>query len=424
METYQMSQKEVNQISVFEKLKRQEITQAVAAEQLRLSIRQVKRKVKRYREYGARGLIHQNRGRESERAFSQEFKDEVMAIVKAQYPDFGPTFASEQLLVRHELRVGHETLRQWMIEAGIWKSKQKKVKVRLCRERKACLGMMIQVDGSPHPWLEDRGPPCTLLAFIDDATSALGHLEFFQSESTEALMQATKKYLLKHGRPLSLYTDRGGVFKVNTCNPDNDKLTQYGRALKELDIELIHARSPQAKGRVERVFQTLQDRLVKELRLNHISTLDEANRYVQTTYLKQHNRRFAVLAQQSADVHRSLAGYQLDRIFCLKEQRLVCHDFTIRYHNAWFQLQTDQPTTVCPRDTVMVNQSLDGTIRLTLRNYDLNYQRLDFKPTKPNPCLKSLGVPKKQYVPPWDHPWRKFTLISYPKGDIFTLRTG
>ena len=273
-----MTRREAEQISVFEKLTSRNIRQKDAAKILDLSTRQIKRKLKEYRRLGAASLVHGNRGRESNRATSKDLVDQALGLVRKKYSDFGPTFAAEKLLDNHGILLDHETLRRLMIKDGVWVPKITKVAVKhFWRERKECLGEMIQLDGSPHHWFEDRAEPCTLIAFIDDATSRVLWLEFAQSESTVSLMKSTRNYLLKHGRPAAFYADRGVVYKINHNNPDNNRITQYKRAMDELHIKLIHARSPEAKGRVENLFGTLQDRLVKELRLAGISTIERAN---------------------------------------------------------------------------------------------------------------------------------------------------
>ena len=276
-----MSRKEVDHVAVFSQLKEGTMTKQAAAVELGLSVRQVKRKWSAYRasDYAPTSLIHKLRGRPSNRRLDETVVTRVVELVKTKYADFGPTFAAEKLAEEHQLTIGRERLRQAMTTAGLWiVHGQHRPPAHPWRERRAVRGELVQVDGSPHDWFEGRGNRCTLLQFIDDATSEVLWLEFGDSESTHSLMAATWRSLEIHGRPQALYTDRGGVFKVNLHNEDDEKMTQYERALDELDIELIHARSPQAKGRVERGFQTHQDRLVKELRLAGISTMDEANR--------------------------------------------------------------------------------------------------------------------------------------------------
>lgn len=400
-----MSRKELSQVSVFTAVQARHITQKEAALQLRLTVRQVRRKLRDFRKKGAASLVHKLRGRPSHHATPNDEKDRALAIVQDQYPDFGPTFAAEKLAEVHGITVDHESLRRWMIAAGLWRIHGGPVTAHVWRERKDCRGMMIQADGSPHRWFENRASACTLLAFIDDATSALLWLEFAEGETTAALMMATWRYLTHEGRPLSVYVDRGGVFRVNIHNEEQDKRTQYGRALTELDIELIHARSPQAKGRVERVFGTLQDRLVKELRLEGISTMAEANQFVREIYLPKHNAKFAVTPKSPADMHRSLRGYDLSRIFCVREQRTVRNDFTIQYERRLFQLAPRQPTILRPGDAVTVSEGLDGTITVGIRTVDLQFHEIAERSIRSAP--EKVLRPRLPWKPPADHPWRK-----------------
>lgn len=341
-----------------------------------------------------------------------------MQLVRQHYPDFGPTFAAEKLQEHHGITIHHETLRLLLIERGLWRVHGGPITAHVWRERKDCRGEMVQVDGSLHRWFENRAPACTLLAFIDDATSTLLWLEFVSGESTAALMRATWRYLERAGRPLSLYVDRGGVFRVNIHNEEADKLTQYARALKELDIELIHARSPQAKGRVERVFGTLQDRMVKELRLAGISTMPEANRFVWEVYLPKHNVKFAVAPKRAVDLHRSLKGYDLSRIFCVREVRTVRNDFTIQYQRRLFQLNPRQPTLLRPGDTVTVSEGLDGAIAVGIRRVGLRFHEIA---ERPPPLVRArVSSPRVPWKPPADHPWRRRLLV---RQDISIERT-
>lgn len=406
METLSMSKKEINQIPVFEDLKKKIIKQKHAAQLLGLSIWQIKRKLKNYRRLGAKSLVHANRGKSGNRCLNPALIKQALSLIENRYPDFAPTFASEKLEEIHGLVINRETLRLKMIGAGLWLSKQKKVKHREWRERKACFGELVQLDGSPHRWLEDRAPVCTLLAFIDDATSQILYLEFVNGETTEALMKATKAYLEQCGRPLELYVDRGKVFKVNLNNPDDDKITQYRRSLNELDIKVTYARSPQAKGRIERLFGTLQDRLVKELRLAGINTIKEANRFAQTVYLPKHNEKFAVSPRESRNLHRTIEGYQLKEIFTHREERILTNDFTIRYQNHWFQLTPKQTTLVFPGNCITVVKYLDQTIKLKIRRTKLNFQEISKPITKPKPI--SIKKIRKPWIPAVDHPWRQY----------------
>lgn len=417
-----MSLKEINQISIFEQLKDRDIKQKEAVRLLNIGIRQVKRKLKAYRRYGAVALVNKNRGKESHHRLDESLVRQVLELVKTKYPDFGPTLASEKLWENHNLVINRETLRLKMINEELWKPKQRKAKVFLMRERKECFGEMVQLDGSDHDWFEDRAPRCTLLAFIDDATGKILHLEFVTGETTENLMRSTWQYLGGYGKPLSLYMDKGGVYKVNLNNPDEDKLTQYGRSLNELDIEPIFARSPQAKGRVERLFETLQDRLVKELRLKNISSIREANRFLKDEYIAKHNSKFAIDPKSPANLYRSIKGYDLNSIFCLKDERRINNDFTLRYKNKWLQLLPKQPTIIYPKETVEIRQHLDGTISIHQNRGILNFQEVSQRPQKLIiEKRKEELTTQKLWIPPENHPWKKFSLKS-TKSDILILQ--
>jgi len=406
-----MSTEEVDQIGVFEKLKQGEIKQGTAARALSLSVRQVRRKLKDYRKEGASSLIHAGRGKPSNRRLNAEVTTKAVGLVKEKYADFGPTFAAEKLLELDGVKIGKETLRGLMTEAKLWKPKEKKQgAVHEWRERRACLGELVQLDGSYHRWFEERGDACCLLAFIDDATGHVLWAEFCDGESTENLLLATKHYLETCGRPLDLYTDRGGVYKVNRHNPDDERITQYGRALSELSIGLIHARSPQAKGRVERLFGTFQDRLVKELRLADISAPDEGNRFLREYYLGIFNAKFGVIPKEAANLHRSLEGYGLPRILCTKEGRTLQSDHCLSYRKRWLQLEARQPVVLSRKEKVTVSQLLDGTIRLSVRGTDLAFRELPERPAKPlrekQPDLRCRG-----HVPAPSHPWRRYATV-------------
>lgn len=279
------------------------------------------------------------------------------------------------------------------------------------------MGELVQLDGSDHDWFEGRGPRCSLLAFIDDATSKILWLEFKDNESTESLMCSTRSYLETHGKPVAFYSDRGSVYKVNLGNDNGEKQTQYGRALEELNINHIHARSPQAKGRVERLFGTLQDRLVKEMRLRGISTRKEANKFIREEYLARHNEKFSIKAREGADLHSTIIGYNLDNIFSLKDTRKVNHDFTISYKTRWFQLTGKQPTIVRPGNTIEVWESLGDKITLHLRGLCLNAKELTQKP--PKIVILKERKERMPHIPSANHPWRQYQNLT--KSDISIL---
>lgn len=277
------------------------IKQKEAAKCMGLSPRQVRRIGKAYRLRGCQALVHGNRGRVSNRKLRDDIKQQALALVKQHYPDFGPTFAAEKLSENHNITVSIETLRQWMIEVDLWSPKCKRhQRNHPMRERRPCVGELVQIDGSPHDWFEGRAAKCTLIVFIDDATSQLLDLQFSPSETTEAYMTSLRRYLKRYGRPVALYSDRHSVFTVNMKDTQSgEQLTQFGRALKTLDIEGIQANSPQAKGRVERANQTLQDRLIKEMRLAGINNMEEGNAFL-LEYMKKHNQKFAVAGRCSS----------------------------------------------------------------------------------------------------------------------------
>ena len=377
-----MSQTEAESIVTFEKLKQGELNQGEAAKLLGLSLRQVKRKLKAYRKDGVRALVHGARGKPGNRQLPQSLKAEAVQLVRERYADFGPSFASEKLASLHGIRINRETLRLLMAADGIWQPRrQKSGETHEWRPRRECRGELVQLDGSHHAWFEGRAPKCCLLAFIDDATSELLWAEFCDGESTENLLLATWHYLEQYGRPLSLYTDRGGVYKVNLGNEEDDRVTQYGRSLQDLHIGLIHARSPQAKGRVERLFGTLQDRLVKELRLAGISDIAQANRFLRETYLPQHNAKFAVPAKSPTDLHRSLGSFDLAHSLSLREERTLTPDRCLRYKNRWLQLQPKQPRILSRKEQIEVREHLDGNLHLWLRGAELSFQELTARPT-------------------------------------------
>lgn len=415
METFQMNNKEANQISVFKKLQNREIKQKEAGMILGLSTRQIKRKLKMFRRFGVQALIHSSRGRPSNNRIDSAIRENIVCLIENKYPDFGPTLAAEKLQENHNLAISRETLRKAMISAGLWKAKKKKPTHRQWRERKECFGELIQLDGSDHNWFETRAPRSTLLAFIDDATSRLVHLEF-APETTIGVMGATKRYIQKYGLPHEFYVDRGKVFKVNLNNEEEDKITQYRRAVEELGGKLVYARSPQAKGRVERLFGTLQDRLVKELRLRGISTAIEANEFIQKEFLPFFNGKFAVEPKSKTDLHRRIEGYNLAEIFTVRETRILTCDFTIRYRNKWYQLEKKQKTLIFPKNEIIVKTNLDGKVCFSIRKTNLFFHEID-KPTKTE-NVKSIKpiIEKTPWKPAANHPWRNYKVNYQPKG--------
>ena len=320
-----MSERELNRIEVLSQVTQGRMTAITAANVLGLSRRQVHRLLKIFQSDGAAAIRHKARGRRSNNLIDPAVREFAVTLVRENYSDFGPTFAAEKLAEDHDLKVSRETLRKWMKDAGIWLSRKQRRTFHQPRLRRECLGELIQIDGSDHHWFEDRGPACTLLVFIDDATSTLMQLRFVTSESTFSYFEALDLYLATHGRPVAFYSDKHAVFRVaNQSAKSGHGMTQFGRALNELNIEILCANSSQAKGRVERANRILQDRLVKELRLAGISDIDAANAFL-PSFTERYNAKFAKAPRRADNLHR-LMNIEPDRlrdVFCLRDERYV-----------------------------------------------------------------------------------------------------
>jgi len=432
-ELIRMSKKEMVRIPVLERLKTGEIHHRHASQLLGVSKRQSQRLKKKYASQGAECLVHKGRGGPSNRQIKTEDIDSVLKIVKESYKDFGPTLAYEKLKEKGEITFGLEVLRRSMIAAGLWKAKQKRRDyVHQARDRRDCFGELIQVDGSLHKWFEERGPMCTLLAYIDDARSSVVYAEFVKSESTWSYFEATKRYFRALGKPLALYTDKHSVFRVNvskdgqSATTDSNGDTQFSRALKSLGVDIIYAHSPQAKGRVERLYKTLQDRLVKELRLANISNIEDANDFL-AKYLAGHNARFAVDPKDFANLHRPLTtDDNLDQVFLLQETRILSKTLTCQYKNKAYQVHTKKATYRLSQATITVSEARNGDVSLYYEGQLLAYTIIETKPENKDSDSKNLNeivdkikskairkpiqkqpiTPKMPYKPPEDHPWR------------------
>lgn len=332
------------QQKILEQLTKKELTQQVAANQLNLSERQIRRKLKRYQYDGISGLISKKIGRRSNHKLPEYVRQKHVSIVRTNYEDFGPTFAHEKLVEHHDASFCIETLRQWMISDNLWTPHiRPKARQHPLRPRRACIGELVQIDGSLHPWFENRAKPCTLLVAIDDSTSQILGAYFAEVESAANYLELFCDYFQKHGIPLSLYTDKHAIFKVNAKGCE-DHETQFKRMMKAVGVKLIHANSPQAKGRVERVFRTLQDRLVKELRLSGINTIQAANEFL-VEYLPKHNRKFSIASASPNNQHKPLmlSVTELEKLLSFKYKRKVQRDYTISCHGQRFQLSTHNP---------------------------------------------------------------------------------
>lgn len=413
-----MSNREIDRYHVIRQILEKRITTATAATQLGLSQRQVKRLKKRMRLEGKRGLIHRSRGRSSNRQLPGKKRAAIIALIRQHYPDFGPTLATEKLVERHRLVVSDETVRHLMIESGLWTPKAvlKKSVHRQWRQRKDCYGELEQFDGSYHDWFEGRGgiTEACLLASIDDAEGTITKAKFAAHEGVFPVFAFWKEYLLTHGKPRSIYLDKFSTYKMNqrVAKENHDLKTQFERAMAELNIDLLTAHSPEAKGRVERLFQTLQDRLVKELRLKNISDIDTANRFLKNVFIPDFNKKFAVTPASPVDAHRPVTtGEQtsLDAIFSRQETRVVRNDFTLSFRTTWHQLTDDQPVMVCKKDVVTVEERLDGSIQVRLRGKYLNAMALSERPRRAvtaTPWILAKTKTKMPWRPAPNHPWR------------------
>src|SRR6516225_6917313 len=341
--------------------------------------RQTYRLLEAFRAHGADGLISRQRAGPSNRALGSVFRETVLAIVREHYSDFGPTLATEKLSELHGLDLGVETLRQWMIGAGLWVRRKDRLKrIHQPRARRDCLGELVQIDGSEHWWFEDRGPQCTLLVYIDDATSRLMHLKFVETESTFDYFQATREYVEAHGEPVAFYSDKHGVFRVNQTGAlGGDGMTQFGRALHALNIDIICANSSQAKGRVERAHKTLQDRLVKELRLAGVRTMAEGNALL-PAFIADYNARFAKPPAVQKDLHRPVrGGDNLEDAFAWKEQRRLSQALTLQYDKVIFIVEPSEPATAAIGKYVTVFDYPDGRLSIRHNGVELAYRTFD-----------------------------------------------
>ena len=409
----QMSEKERRRLGVLERVVRKEITLATAAQQLQVSYRQAVRVLKRFRDEGDAGLAHAARGHPSPRQIDASYKDAVLGLYREKYADFGPTLASEKLAERDKKPVHRETLRLWLISAGCWQPRQSKTRHRTWRKRKACFGEMLQMDGSPHAWFEDRAERCFLMNLVDDATSAAQAL--FAPEETTWAATITRDLLALwvrlYGIPASLYVDRKNVYVTDREQTPAEQLaampalTQFGRACYKLGIRIIQAHSPQAKGRVERKHGVFQDRLIKEMRLEGIAGIDAANRFL-PAWLLSNNDRFAVPPRSDADLHRPVPrDLDLRTVFCLEQTRSLGTDFTVRYDNRWLQVP-DQKALPAPHTKITVQEWRDGTLHLYHKGRELTCRLLDERPQMVAPKVRP-EQPRPVTVPPEDHPWRK-----------------
>ena len=390
-----------------------DITNREAGIRLGLKVRQVQNLKRAIGKEGKDGAVHKTKGKISHNATDVSTLKKVITFLKEkQHRDFGPTFAQEKLK-KIGIVLDVETVRSIMIKEGLWKEKKRRGPdiIHQWRERRECYGDLIQFDGCYHDWFETGSKAC-LLASIDDATSSIVHAVFEENEGVFACFRFWKRYVESYGRPVAIYLDKFSTYKINHKNAiDNPEwMTQFERAMKDLDIRVICANSPEAKGRVERLFFTLQDRLVKEMRLARVKKEQEGNVFIHGIYKQDHNQRFGVQPKSDSDVHRPLTDMQrksIDAIFSKQEKRKVNNDYTLQFKTRWFQLEATQPTPLYKRDTVTVEEQLDGTLRIRMKDVYLKYHELPKRPKKINVPVIALTEKKPHWTPPPDHPWKK-----------------
>jgi hypothetical protein len=390
-ERLNMSIKERDELHVVRNVLEGRLTQGEAAEVLRRSERQVRRLCTRVRDRGDRGLVHGLRGRPSNNQLDEDLLGQALsALHDPLWHDFKPIFCLDKLKDFYGIALSEWTVRRLMLLTGLWAIRRSRPKHRSWRPRRSCVGMLVQLDGSDHDWFEGRGPRCALIIYIDDATSRILHGEFAKVEDTLTLMRTTRTYLRRWGRPVAFYVDKDSIYSVNEPAGSEEKLrvcepiTQFTRAMTKLDIDVILAHSPQAKGRVERGFGTHQDRLVKELRLRGICTIEAANRYLRAEYIEDHNARCAVEPADHAGAHRRLQReHDLDAILSIQEDRQVSNDYTVRYDNRFFQLTPEQPVRLGPKKTVTVQHRLDGSLRIVFQGCYLRFRQIPHQPYRP-----------------------------------------
>jgi hypothetical protein len=412
-----MSKKELKRIHLINNILERKITQCEAAEMLGISDRQVRTILARVKEEGEKGVIHKLRGRVSNRAYDDGFKANVIELYEEKYGDFGPTLASEKLLEIDKIQISDETLRLWLIGAKKWEGRRKGRKHRKWRERKHWFGMMVQMDGSHHDWLEGRGHELVLMGYIDDATGEV-YARFYLYEGTMPALDSFRRYIKRYGIPQCVYFDKHTTYKSPKKPSIEDELlnreavTQFGRALKELGVEFIHAHSPQAKGRIERLFRTFQDRLIKEMRLRDIKTIEGANAFLDY-YLPQFNRRFCVEAIEQGDLHRPVPkGLDLDSVLCKKTEHALRNDYTVMHDKKVYQVLRKTKAM-----RVTVEERVNGKMYITYKGERLPYKEIPrmlySAPRRHKHQRFTYEKPRAPYKPPKNHPWRQFVINPY-----------
>ncbi len=423
IELYTMSSQELSKKEVLDRIIKRELTQVKAAQLLGYTTRHISYLLNGYKKYGVIFLISKKRGKPSNRAKPKGFKDNVLGIVSENYSDFGPTLAAEKLEERHNIKINHSTLRGWMIEAGIFNNKNRKAtKIHQSRERRDCFGELVQIDGSHHDWFEGRREKCCLIVFVDDATN-LVYCRFEESETTLGYMRATKDYVETYGKPRCFYSDKHTIFK----SPDNalkPNETQFQRACTELGITTICANTPQAKGRVERVNGTLQDRLVKELRLNDINTLEKANEFL-PQFLTKFNQKFIKPPKSEQNLHstNTLTDAQLDYVLSIRKHRTLTKNLEFNFNNNICQLTTKTKGYRLKRAQITVAENTDHEMKVFFKNKPFEFTVIDkdlrtrITDNKNIDKIFEIKPPRKYHIPSPNHPWRttNHAILKAPK---------
>ena len=416
-----MRQKDLKQLHVIHKVLEKRIKQCEASKIVGLSIRQIRRKSKRVLKEGDKGILHRLRGKPSHNAKSKELKEKVRELYRKKYWDFGPKLASEKLQKIDKIKISDETLRRWLIDSGDWQKRKKTKKHRRWRERKSCFGEMLQGDGSHHKWFEDRGSECVLMGFIDDATGRV-YARFYEYEGTIPAMDLMKKYIRKYGIPSSLYMDNHSTYKSQKKATIEDEiagrkpLSQFERSVKELEMGFIHAHSPQAKGRIERLFKTFQDRVIKEMRLVNVSSIREGNRFLRN-YLPKYNKKFGVRAKKTTDMHRKPPeGIDLDAYLCIKTSRTIRNDYTVSHNRKLYQIMSRTKD-----KKVTVEERISGKIVLREKSGRvLDSVEIKIRPRKQSE--KKVQIKRKYASREETHPWKKWIERGYPQNPSYAQR--
>lgn len=414
MKEVYMTQPEISRGDIFSKISQNNMTQQEAAEVLGMSDRHIRRLYAKFKKSGIVSLVSKQRGKPGNHQLATGLKAQISELVTIElYKDFGPTFMCEKLNERHGIKISVETTRNLMIQNSVWEAhKKKRPVIHQQRKRRVRCGELIQIDGSPHAWFEDRGDLCALISFVDDATGQT-YGRFFKSETTLAYMITAQIYFSKYGRPLAFYSDKHSIFRINKPGClKKELITQFGRACKELDIVTICANSPQAKGRVERNNKTQQDRLVKELRLAGISTIDEANKFLDNVYWNTYNDKFAISPESSKDAHRELLqGQELKKILSFKKQGTLSKNLEVQCDNVIYQIVLENPSWRLRKAKVTIIKGIDGEVYIEHNGKNLPYKIYSGQEV----CGIEIGSKeidtffneKKTRKVPYNHPWKK-----------------